>query len=537
MTEENSSKPSGVAADESDNGNEQPFIFGPQEALGHMDADAIVKRAELMFAEMDHDRPILDHYAEYARGNQSDPYIPNYADPTTRELAKRSTLNLMTLAINLPAQISYIDGYSRKNDLHPAEWQVWKDSNMDAKQTRVFVASLTYGQGFTMLSNMGTDKRRIDLLSSRDTIAFFEDAINDSVPAYALTIKSRPGKNKKPGLAVYADAEKVVYLDYDGKSFKIAPDGIRPHDLGMTPVVRWPAILDDRGYAKGVVEDLIPAQDRVNQTVYDGLLNQSFGAYGVRWAAGLVGEPVFLPDGSPKLDANGKQVYGPIPVSQSRMLTTDDPSAKFGTMNGTEQKGFIDALDSAIRSFAVTGQLPPHSLLGSMSNLSAETLQALMAQTERFTQMLKSSWGDAALTQMKMVALDMGITESETLRDCEVRWRDMRVNTITATVDALGKASQMLGIPGRGLWSWMPGATDSEISKWERLLDEERLDAVVGDPTSARAALNREATKADPAQQEAATPANDASETPSVPTPRDVLKSKLSSATTAGAAG
>lgn len=510
--------------DDTDNGNEQPFVFGPQESIGDMDTAAVLERTKEMFREMDLDREKLDYYAEYARGNQSDPYLPNYADPTTHELAKRSTLNLMTLAINLPAQISYIDGYSRKNDLHPAEWQVWKDSNMDAKQTRVFVASLTYGQGYTMLSNIGTDERRIDLLSSRDTICFFEDAINDSIPAYALTIKSRPGKGGRPGLAIYADAKNLVYMDYDGKEFKVRPDGLQPHNLGVTPVVRWPAILDDRGYAKGVVEDLVPAQDRVNQTVFDGLLNQSFGSYGVRWAAGLVGQPKIKDDGTPVVDADGNQVYEPIPVSQARMLTTDDPNAKFGTMEGTEQKGFIDALDSAIRSFAVTGQLPPHSLLGSMSNLSAETLQALMAQTERFTQMLKNSWADAALTQLRMVAKDMGIEEDEDLHNCEVRWRDMRVNTITATVDALGKASQMLGIPGRGLWSWMPGATDSEITKWEQLRDEEYMNEVAGDPTSARAALNREASNATAANDSPAT-TGDANEAPPVPTPRDVLRS------------
>lgn len=100
----------------------------------------------------------------------------------------------------------------------------------------------------------------------------------------------------------------------------------------------------------------------------------------------------------------------------------------------------------------------------------------------------------------------------------------MRVNTITATVDALGKASQMLGIPGRGLWSWMPGATDSEIKKWEQLRDEEYMNEVAGDPTSARAALNREASNATAANDSPAT-TGDANETPSVPTPRDVLRS------------
>lgn len=473
------------------NGNEQSFLPGPQVRLDEKDLKQIIDRVDLMYRQMQEDRDALDHYAEYARGNQNDPYIPNYADPTTRDLAERSTLNLMTLAINVPAQISFIDGYSRKGDLDPAEWQVWHDSNMPAKQTRLFISSLTYGQGYTMLSNIGTEDRRIDLLSSRDTIAYFEDAVNDTVPVWGLTIKSRPSK-VMPGRAIYMDAEAVYHLDFDGGKFELAENGHQPHGLGMTPMVRWPAILDDRGYARGVVEDLIPAQDRVNQTVYDGLLNQTFGAYQVRYAAGLVGEPLFNDNGTPRVDADGNQVYGPIQVSQSRMLTTDDPNAKFGTLDATPHEGFILALDSAIRSFAVTGQLPPHSLMGSMSNLSAETLQALMAQTTRFTSMLKGSWADAALTQMKIVAKDMGITDGVNARDCEIRWRDMEVQTMSATVDALGKASQMLGVPGRGLWSWIPGATDSEINKWEELQEEQQHDALLGNPNDPQAAMNRE---------------------------------------------
>jgi hypothetical protein len=457
-----------------------------------------------MYSQMRDDRMALDLFAEYARGNQEDPHIPNYADPTNHTLAKRSTMNLMRLAINIPAQISYIDGYSRKGNLEPEEWKVWHRSNMPAKQTRLFISSLTYGAGYTMLSNIGTDKRRIDLLSARDTIAFFEDAINDTIPVWGLTIKSHP-KGKLPGRAIYMDAQEVVHLDFTGGDFKVAKNGRQPHNLGITPMVRWPAILDDRGFAKGVVEDLIDAQDRVNQTVFDLLVDQSFGAYKVRTAAGLVGEPLFNDDGTPMVDNDGNQVYGPIEVSQSRILATDDPNTKFGTLDETPLDGFIAALDNAIKSFAVVGQLPPHSLMGSMSNLSAETLQAMMAQTTRFTTMLKGSWADAARTMMQIVAADMGIDEGVEAELTEVRWRDMNEHTIAAIVDALGKGAEMLGIPGRALWPRFPGATDSELAKWDEYKAEERQYADVEDPTSPDAAFAREASS-DPA-----------------PTPRDVF--------------
>lgn len=484
--------------------NEPPSRFGPHAAMDDTERD-IIKRADELFRVMQADREALDVYADYAAGRQTEPYIPNYADPTNRILAERATLNLMRLAISVPAQISYIDGYSRKNDLDPAEWKVWHASNMPAKQTRLFISSLTYGQGYTMLANPGTDKRRIDLLSSRDTICFFEDAVNDVTPVWALTIKSFPNK-EADGRAIYMDAQRIVHLDFDGASFTVTENGDQPHSLGITPLVRWPAVLDDRGYAKGVVEDLVTIQDRVNQSAFDLLVTQSFGAYKVRTAAGLVGEPLFADDGSPLVDADGRQVYGPIEVSQRRILAAEDPATKFGTLDETPLDGYISALDGAIKHFAVTAQLPPHSLMGSLANLSAETLQAAMAQTTRFTQMLKGSWGDAARTMMQLVAKDLQITDGIEPENTEIRWRDMSDHTLAAIVDALGKGSEMLGIPGRGLWSRFPGATDSEIKKWEDLRDEEIANGFMEDPQALDAAVNRET----PAQaSEAAVPADE----------------------------
>jgi len=55
----------------------------------------------------------------------------------------------------------------------------------------------------------------------------------------------------------------------------------------------------------------------------------------------------------------------------------------------------------------------------------------------------------------------------------EVKWRDHEARSFSATVDALGKAAQMLGVPVRGLWERIPGVTDQEISHWQQLSEED----------------------------------------------------------------
>lgn len=483
------------------------FQLGIAPALD-MDSDVLARCTE-MHTILKKDRELLSVYKDYVDGNHGRPVIPHRTDASAAKLAKRSRMNLIRLAVNIPAQVSYIDGYSREDgkgapELNPPEWEVWHNSNMPAKQTRLFISSLTYGAGYTMLANPGTDKRRIDLLSARNTTAFFEDPVNDITPAWALTIKTYPRGDIK-GRAIYMDEQRMVHLEYDNSGdFKILPNGEVRHGLGQTPCVRWPAVTDDEGNVQGVVGPMIASQDRINQTIFDLLNNQSFNAWKLRYGTGLVGEPMMTDDGMPVTDANGDQVYKPLDVRPSAFLTSPDADVRFGSLDETPQEGFIQALQEAVKDFAVEAQLPPHSLMGSMSNLSAETLQALMSQTMRFSQMLKGSWGDAARTQMQMVAHDMGIVDGVTPKGTEMRWRDMNENTMATIVDALGKGVQMLQIPPRAAWSRFPGVSDSELARWDEMANEQQATGWIEDQEDPSNALARETASRKPPQADAA---------------------------------
>lgn len=478
--------------------------FGAAETLDT--ESTIIERVQEMHEVLRDDRELMTVYRDYVRGNQGDPVSLGQRDASESLLAQRSQMNVIRLAVNIPAQVSYIDGYSRKNEggdpeLDPPEWQVWHKSNMPAKQTRLFNASLTYGAGYTMLSNIGTDDRKIDLLSARNTVCFFEDPVNDVVPAWALTVKTWPRSEKIPGRALYMDAERIVHLEYHlSGEYKVAPNGDQPHDLGMTPCVRWPAVVDDEGAVEGVVGPLIAAQDRVNQVVYAMLSNQSHNAWKLRFASGVAGRPKFDDNGQPMIDGNGDQVYEKPDINPSAWITSEDPEARFGSLDETPQEGFILALQETIKDFAIEAQLPPHSLLGSMSNLSAETLQALMSQTMRFTKMLKGSWGDAARTQMQMIAKDMGNEAGYQARGAEMRWRDTNENTLSAIVDALGKAAEMLGVPGEALWAWFPGVTDSELARWREIKSEQMANGFAEDLETTSSAMRRETAGTAPAE-------------------------------------
>lgn len=452
-------------------------------------ASGLKSRIEQMLGTISTDREAHLANQAYLNGIHTLPKIPTFATAEIIELRRRAVLNLIGLLVSIPAQVSFVDGFRREGEPFPKEWSAWLRNNMAAKQTSIYRAALTYGAAYVAMEELGNGKPKYALLSTKDTVAYYTDPVNDQYPVYALTIRSHPRDEKTPGRIVYYDAEKIVHYNY-GKDgvFTIAENGVQPHKLGHCPVVRYVCNLDDEGTVRGVIEPAVPVQDRVNQTAFDLLVTQTFSSFKVRYAAGLVGEPVLNEDGTFKLDADGRQMYKPIPVSQARMLTTDDPTAKFGTLDETPLDGFISALEASIKQFAVIGQLPPHSLLGNMSNLSAETLVAAMAQTMRFAHVLKTTWGASHQSLLRLTAIDMQLGEkAEEDYTSEVRWRDMSDNTLAGVIDGLGKAATMLGIPGRALWGRVPGATTQEVKEWEALADTVQHEQQFGgtDPVAA----------------------------------------------------
>lgn len=456
-------------------------------------ATALVKRVHQMTTTLNVDRWHYDHLHEFATGAQMDVRIPAGVDQTVRDIAGRAVANFLPLAISVPAQLSFVDGYYRMSEdedellTSPPEWQVWNRSGFRARQTTLFKTALKYGVAYLALDDIDTDEPRLKLLSTRNTMAYFRDPVNDLTPTYAITILPSQMVDE-PDVVIYYDESVIVRLEKRGANYTIVDE--YEHGLGSCPVVRYPCYIDDEGNTSGVVEQLEVPQSRINQTVFDLLLTQTFSSARVRYAAGLQGDPVLDADGLPLKDENGFTIFKPMPVDQSRILLTDNPDAKFGTLEETPLQGFIDSFDSAVKTLAVLGSIPPHSLLGSMANLSGETISAAMGQTSRHTHMLKTAWAESIKETMRLVRLALGETAGDDYDD-EVRWRDMSDASMSQIADALGKLATNLQIPVEGLWPRVPGATDAEVLKW-RLQKRDIDELTAEDALDVEAAAERE---------------------------------------------
>lgn len=172
------------------------------------------------------------------------------------------------------------------------------------------------------------------------------------------------------------------------------------------------------------------------------------------------------------LDELGNPTPVPINYNARRFLFAEDPETKFGSLEGGPLSGFIESLDMQIRHPAAISQIPPFHLLGQVANLSAEALQAAETSLTRKVQEFRTSFGESWERVFRIAGELEGVSSAADDFAGEVLWRDMESKSLAQSADALGKMAQQLAIPVKGLWSRVPGVTQTELEDWNNLYDE-----------------------------------------------------------------
>lgn len=434
------------------------------------------------------DQGRLELIDDYYQGKHAKPYLPPNADDEYKLLVKRATTNWMPLLVATPAQALYVDLFRPGRQLaegeeptRTVEMKHWERSRLGARQIAVHRGALHFGHSFVLTekTNRGVLSKG---LSAMKTAALYDDPANDIDPVAALTVFRFPADDVpgKARLWTESDVYDVSFTGW-GDAPKVALSAPRKHGSRRCPVTRFAATVDLEGRTTGVVEPWITLQDRINQTVFDLLLAQTYAAVKVRTVSGMAPPIQRNEDGSPKLDENGNPIPVPINHNAKRFLFAEDPDTKFSSLDETPLGGFIDAIDLAIRQLSALTQTPPHYLLGQIANLSAEALQAAELALSRKVAEFAQGFGESWERVFNIAAELEGVTAAADDFEGEVVWRDVEQKSLAQSADALGKLKEQLGIPARGLWKRVPSVTSGEIAEWERLFEEENGDIALVD--------------------------------------------------------
>lgn len=491
------------------------------------EVDELIKRA---WKIRNNDLGQLTLIDDYIKGNQPAPYVPDDVDDEEYKiLAERSVTPMLRVIRDTAAQSLFVEGYieaqnaasptartgksKSKIDANTPLWAIWQRNGLDAKQIPIAEELTAFGLTYVGVKKPGGaivpganayDYPRAFTLSAMDTVALYEDPYNDEWPIFVFTVDKEPEGNKKPGRGRYWDnLGNYEKFEFDSNGERTKTILAEPHGFDRVPVVPFYCSRDLRGNATGIIEHLMVMQDRLNQSVFDMLVVQSFGSFRINTVAGMTPPPKLerqavyvvdirheLPPNSPWIDKPDDTVYGyrwvpvvdadgnPVPGEvrgdPGRFIMSEDPNTKFGTLEPTELEGFIKSIGMTLSHLAIAGQLPPYYLLGDIANLSADALSVAESSLHRLVWKLQHTIGESWERVLLLLGLAAGRSPEDIDYEAQVKWADTTPKAFGTVVDGIVKLVEGQVVPRRSARRMVPGATDADVQNWEA--DEEEGD-------------------------------------------------------------
>ncbi|KOU17022.1 phage portal protein [Streptomyces sp. WM6349] len=398
-----------------------------------------------------------DHYYECEHPL---PFLHEKARDPFRRLLKMSRANYCELVVDAFVGRLEVAGFQSdiEGDADDKAWRLWQENNLDGGSQLAFLEAAIRGNAYLMVEPDQRGGFRITPEHPTQVIVAYRPEA-PGVPAAALKLwlddwtgrlcctVYLPGKiykfdaqePKAGGKPVWA-RRQVKGEQWGGKNvLGEVPFG----ELSNRPRMLKPGASELRSVT-GI-------QDRINKTIADRMMTQEFAAFPQKWVTGME-----IPQ-----DENGQDIE-PFDVAVNKILIAEENGAKFGQFAAADLTGYLKGKEADVHDIAAITSTPPHYLLGSMVNLSAEALKAAEAglihkiyQRRRFL--------EEGLERTMRLA---GIASSQ----ARIVWKSPEWRTEGELVDALVKMST-LGVPREVLWErW--GATPQEIERWRRLNEE-----------------------------------------------------------------
>lgn len=398
----------------------------------------------------------LRRFVRYARGRQAPPWLPDNVESEYRDIAKKSASNWLDLVIRATTQGLHVDGYGDTSD-DTSAWTAWQANDMDQHQNALHRAVETLGYSYLLVFPSEDDVVPwMRPAAATDCYAHFDDPLDDW-PMYAL-------RHVNGRFELYDDEARYTIDGEPGPSRNVV---VVEHDLEVCPVAQMVAEVDLLGLPMGAVESVLPIQDRIVDATFTLQMVAKYGAFPQRWIAGL----------QMGVDDAGEPLPPKIKAYVDHILMAANPDTKFGQFAAADLKQYVEALEAHIRHLAAITQTPPHYLLGSLVNLSAEALAAAESGLQRKIRGRKDTLGSRYERALRLAAAIMGDDVAAKDITSQVHWQDVESRSLAQVADALLKLTS-IGVPLQMVLAMIPGWTQTDVQQAMRLIE-------AGDPIAA----------------------------------------------------
>ncbi|MBC7593719.1 MAG: phage portal protein [Kineosporiaceae bacterium] len=449
-------------------------------------------------AQLDHNDP-----APHSTTKEGWPFIPS--SNNSREfddLASRAPAPWGKLIVSSLAQTIYMESARIKGSPEDATMEsfgILQENNWAARQIPLTRATIGHGVAYVKALPAvspidGADSALVRPVSALRMAAFYDD-LDDEWPSYAIEVDDYQIDidNKKMTFVRFYDETAVHALWFEGTGESVSDyvyaGVIMEHQLGICPIVRFANLMDLEGRSMGEIAPILPLLRRIDQDTFDRLVVQRFGAWKIRYIAGIA-EP----------DTDEAKRAQAMVLRMQDLLIAGDPDTKFGTLDETAVSGFIEATDADLRVLAAVTQTPPHHLLGLSSNLQAEALAAAEAGLQRKSLDFQIYNSGSYQQLLRLIAMIRKNTEEASSKQIDIRYRDTESRSLVQAAQALGTLATQLKMPVEMLWGRVPGWSDEDSERAKRLIEEGGVDQLLDAMTQA---LGVDPTQGDAAQSPA----------------------------------
>ena len=449
-------------------------------------------------------RALLERLRDYANGRGGIPDIDEGATEELRDLAKLSPLNMCGVVVKTFNRGLSVVGFRSPTsaDDDPA-WAWWQSHRMDARQSQVHKAALTYRESFVSVlpHDASGDPARPAIWSPLSAVVEYDDPREDLFPKTAMLMR-----RTAEGWSVLLVDDTMVtpgILRVPSGDVPGRVDGVRKDDVvangepwahGATydgqrvcPVVRFVnEFSDDDAPPTGVVEPIITLNRAMNAVNFDRLVVARHGAHVQKLIIGWSAPAATL------LKMSSSKI-GVIDESPEDVRVESFPASSLTPYNELlrEMREQV-ALEAAIPLWAA----------GNISNVSTDTAAMIEAAHQRELQIKREAFGES-WEQLLRLAVEMsGLPMPD--QAAEMVWRETQARAFGAVVDGIQKLASIPGdaggIPVEDLLDMIPGMTQQKQDLIRDSLRRRRTQVAFGAVTAAVAGSSAMPAPADTAE-------------------------------------